>query len=265
MVRSATRAAVVSARSVLDGLGQIDLETAGAVLWAARTIDSSSQLRSLLADSSIEAGPKSRIVEELFADRLSPSGLKLVAAAVSAKWSSQEDLIGGLEQLGLRSVASSTGDNADLASELFAIARTVASDANLELALGSKLGIADAKVALVERFLRGKASDQAVLIISHLVRSPRGRRIGAMLRFASSVVADQYGYITATVYTARELGTEQLDRLERALSQKYTHAVKINQVVDARVLGGLRIQIADDVIDGSIASRINDLRLQLAG
>ena len=35
--------------------------------------------------------------------------------------------------------------------------------------------------------------------------------------------------------------------------------------IDPAVVGGLRVQIGDDVIDASIASRLNDLRLRLAG
>jgi F-type H+-transporting ATPase subunit delta len=40
--------------------------------------------------------------------------------------------------------------------------------------------------------------------------------------------------------------------------------LRINEVIDASIIGGIRVQIGDDVIDGSIATRLNDLRLQLA-
>jgi F-type H+-transporting ATPase subunit delta len=97
------------------------------------------------------------------------------------------------------------------------------------------------------------------------VTQPRGRRIGELIRFASTVVADQSGSAVATVTTAVPLGAAQLQRLETTLASQYGRRVQLNQVIDASVIGGIRIQIGDDVIDGSVATRINDLRLQLAG
>jgi F-type H+-transporting ATPase subunit delta len=40
--------------------------------------------------------------------------------------------------------------------------------------------------------------------------------------------------------------------------------VKITTVIDPELIGGVRIQIADDVIDGSVRARLDDLRQQLA-
>jgi F-type H+-transporting ATPase subunit delta len=79
------------------------------------------------------------------------------------------------------------------------------------------------------------------------------------------VVASQSGQTVATVHAAQPLPDAQVERLQNALSATYGTRIRINQVVDPAVLGGLRVQVGDDVIDGSIASRITDLRLQLAG
>ena len=65
--------------------------------------------------------------------------------------------------------------------------------------------------------------------------------------------------------SARALPAAQLEQLQTVLSAKYGTRLKINEIVDATVIGGVRVQVGDDVIDGSIARRINDLRLQLVG
>ena len=71
--------------------------------------------------------------------------------------------------------------------------------------------------------------------------------------------------MVATVTSAQPIGREQLDRLRAGLSKSYGRALEINSVIDPSVIGGVRVQIGDDVIDGSVASRLNELRLQLAG
>jgi F-type H+-transporting ATPase subunit delta len=66
------------------------------------------------------------------------------------------------------------------------------------------------------------------------------------------------------VTVAAPLNAEQQVRLARALEQSAGRPVKITTVIDPELVGGVRIQLADDVIDGSIRARLDDLRQQLA-
>ncbi len=80
-----------------------------------------------------------------------------------------------------------------------------------------------------------------------------------------NLVSDQRGRVVATVYSATVLNEAQRNRLSEALSARYGGRVSLNVVIDPTVVGGLRVQIADDVIDGSISARLADLRQKLAG
>ncbi|MET4639466.1 F0F1 ATP synthase subunit delta [Mycetocola sp. 2940] len=262
---SATREALASSKKALSDTGRIDLATATDLFAAGRVIGESGQLRSLLADPSGEASVKASIVDRVFRSQLSAQALDLLREIVSARWSNPDDLLGGIEELGLRAAAVAAGPDARLDAQLFAFSQSVSSDAGLELALGSKLGGQDSKSALVQKLLSGNGSAETVEIVKHLVLQPRGRRIGELLRHAASVIADQQGYIVATVTSAFPLGAAQVERLEKGLAAQYGRKLRINQVVDPSVIGGLRVQVGDDVIDGSISSRLSELRLQLAG
>lgn len=262
---SATREALASSKKALSDLGTTDLTTASELFAAGRVVGESGQLRSLLADPSAEGSAKAAVIDRVFGSRLGAQAVGLLRDLAGARWSSAEDLLGGIEELGLRAAALSAGPDARLEAQLFSFGQVVSSDAELELALGSKLGAQDAKAALVDSLLSGKGSPESVEIVKHLVLQPRGRRIGELLRHAASVVADQNGFIVATVTSATPLGPVQLDRLEKGLAAQYGRAVRLNQVVDPTVIGGLRVQVGDDVIDGSISSRLGELRLQLAG
>ena len=65
--------------------------------------------------------------------------------------------------------------------------------------------------------------------------------------------------------TAKPLDAAHAERLERGLSQQFGRDLRINQVIDPAVIGGLRVQIGDEVIDGTVATKLSLLRLQLAG
>jgi len=79
------------------------------------------------------------------------------------------------------------------------------------------------------------------------------------------LVADQRGSTVATVVSAAPLSDAQVERLRAALSARYGTEISVNTRIDPHVVGGLRVQIADDVIDASISTRLADLRQRLAG
>ena len=87
----------------------------------------------------------------------------------------------------------------------------------------------------------------------------------SLLEWAIRLVSDQRGRAVATVVSAVPLNDAQATRLAAALSARYGTSVSLNTVIDPTVVGGLRVQIADDVIDASISTRLADLRQRLAG
>ena len=261
---SATREALASSIGVLGALpGTPELATGEQILDAGRVIGGSAQLRAALADDSTASEVKVAIVRSLFAT-FTPDARAVLESIVSGRWSSDSDLLAGIEEVGIRALAESAPDDVSVENELFAFERAVNSNSELELAVGSKLGSSESKATLIDSLLAGKASAQTIAILSQLVRQPRGRRIGELLRFATSVVADQAGLLVATVSSATPIAPEQLDRLGAQLAVRYGRQLRINSRIDADLIGGVRVQIGGDVIDGSVATKLNDLRLQLA-
>lgn len=261
---SATTQALAATRTALGAHGQAELSVASELLATVRLIGATPQLRTALTDNEADAAQKRALVEGVFGGKISAAAASLLVSAASSRWSSPADFLAGVEELGIRVAADAAGD-AGVDAELFAFDRTVAADSALELALGSKLGETTAKAELVDRLLEGKAQPATVVIVRHLVQQPRGRRIGEMLRGAAAVVADQRGFEVATVTTAVPLSAEQLERLQRGLAAQAGRPIRFDTIVDPAVVGGVRVQIGDDVIDGSVASRLNELRQKLAG
>lgn len=264
-MRSATREALSKARAELAAMGGVDLATGENLFEAGRAIGRSFQLLGALSDPVADPAAKIALVDAVFGQAVTPNALRLLETVVGGRWSGSDDLLSGIEDLGLRAVAGSAPAGTGIERELFTFRAIVSSDDGLELALSDKLGRNEAKAGLVESLLEGKASDRTVAIVRHLVLLPRGRRIGEMLEYAASVVADQADTIIATVTSADPIDASRLERLKKGLARRYGRGITLNQVVDPSVVGGLRIQIGDDVIDGSVSTRLHDLRLQLAG
>lgn len=261
---SATRTALASATGALAAQRGVTLASGEQLLAAGRAIEGSAQLRAILVDPSIETSEKSTVIASIFG-KLDAAASALLTELVAHRWSNAGDLLGAIEEIAIRAIARSAPAKVDLVAELFAVRRAVASDAELELAVGSTLAAGTQKAELVDRLLGGSASAETTAVVRHLVQSPRGRRIGEMLRGAASIVADSSGQIVATVTAAAALTAAQQKKLVASLTAQYGREPRLNVVLDPRVLGGLRVQVGDEVVDGTVASRLADLRLQLAG
>ncbi len=261
---SATTQAIVAARAALADATAVDLGVSAELFEAARVIDATTQLRGALADGAAAPAARRKVVADVFGAALSAPAVALLSAAVGQRWSSESQLIDGVEELAVRAT-SIAAPEADLEGELFAVSRLVTANPELELALASQLGDAEAKADLVRSLLSDRVGQAAVLIVAALVRHPRERRVRQLLTRAMSLVADQRGRTIATVTVAAPLAAAQADRLSAALSARYGATVTLNTVIDPAVIGGVRVQVADDLIDASVATRLADLRQRLAG
>lgn len=258
---SATTQALTASAAALAS-AQVDLGTARELFAAARAAGDSSALSGALADPMAEPAARTALVGTVFGS-LSPASQAVLQAIAEQRWSSSRDLVAGIEEMAVRAVAKA--DPADVEGELFRVTRVIAENPDLELALGSRLGDETKKGELVERILSSAVGEGTLLIATAIVQQPRGRRIRAALQRAITVVAAERGRSVATVRIAVSLSDAQRQRLAESLSRTYGTPVTINEVIDPDVVGGIRVQIADDVIDGSISTRLADLRSRLAG
>jgi F-type H+-transporting ATPase subunit delta len=260
---SATREAIAAANATLAKQSTVDLAAGEQLLAAALVVSGSHELRAALADDTAKDSDRKGIVDAVFGE-YTKAAKAILGSLGTSRWSSEDDLIAGIEELGIRALAASAPAELSIDDELFEFGVAVTSNSELELALGSKLGGVDGKVALVESLIGSKASQQTVAILKALLAHPRGRRIGELIRYAATIVADEAGNGIATVTVASAIDDEQRTRLEAALRTQYDRDIRLNVIVDPDILGGVRVQIGSEVIDGTISNRIADLRLRLA-
>jgi F-type H+-transporting ATPase subunit delta len=134
----------------------------------------------------------------------------------------------------------------------------------VQRALSEPQASAAAKISLAERLVPG-ASEEAKVLIGQAVAQPRGIKATRLVaRFAELAAKRQQRWI-ATVTVARPLTDAQLSRLQSGLNSLYGRELKINVKLDPLLIGGIRVQVGDEVLDASVLTRLGELQRQLAG
>jgi F-type H+-transporting ATPase subunit delta len=118
---------------------------------------------------------------------------------------------------------------------------------------------------LLSNLLSGKVSSPALSLIAQVLTHPRGRSPQAVLDQCAGIAARRREQLIAVVRVPAELTSQQRQRLARTLSEAYGRGVHLNIVLDRTVIGGMSVQVGDELIDGTAASRLAEVRRKLAG
>ena len=229
-------------------------------------LDSSASLRRAMVDPSRVTSAKRGLVGSLFGPKIGEAATGLLNVLVAQHWADDRDLGDATESLAVEAVVASAelaGRLDALEDDLFRFGRVVAADAALRDALSAGGGDEGVKSALVGTLLEGKASPETIRLVRQAALSPRGRRFGRVLDDYLGVAAQRREQLTATVTTAVTLDDAQRERLVHALSRIYNAPVQINVVLNPVVVGGIRIQVGDEVVDGTILRRLQDAERDL--
>jgi F-type H+-transporting ATPase subunit delta len=175
------------------------------------------------------------------------------------------DLADALEHLSEVAIVRSAADDASrVADELFAVAQAVGENPGLRNALADPTRSVEERAELVAGLLEGKALPATVTLVKQSLAGTY-RSVAVALEEYQKVAASVLDERVAEVRVAHPLADADRDRLARALTEQYGHQVHLNVVVDPSLLGGLRVEIGDDIIDGTVVARLDHARRKLAG
>jgi F-type H+-transporting ATPase subunit delta len=265
MLRGASAEAKQELSSRLESLSG-DAATIGEELFlVASVLRSEAAVRRIVTDASIEGDAKAGLIGNVFGNALGSESLDLVKDAVTRRWTVTRDLADTIEYLGAVATVRSAGDEGGRVSdELFQVRQTVDSYADLRSALSDPARSTADKTGLLEQLFEGKVQQATLRLVAQAVSGSHGSVDRGLEEF-QHIAAEAKDEKIATVHTARDLADSERDRLAQALSQQYATTVHLQVVVDPEVIGGLRVEIGDDVIDGTVASKLDDAQRKLAG
>ncbi|MDQ1486129.1 MAG: F-type H+-transporting ATPase subunit delta [Actinomycetota bacterium] len=270
-MQGASREAMAQAWSGVERLlstPDVDAAQVGEELFAVvDLLDGQVALRRALSDPALEAGQKASLVESVLGSRVSAPTLQIVGDLVRARWSRMRDLPDAIETLAVLAMltaAERDGQADDVEDELFRFARIVESRPALRDALSSRALPNENKTALVDALLGGgKATETTLVLVTQLATHPRGRSPEDALADYGQIAARRRERFVARVTTAIPLTDDERERLATALAGLYGHDVHLHAEVDEDVIGGVVVQVGDEVLDGSVAGRLDRARQQL--
>jgi F-type H+-transporting ATPase subunit delta len=260
--------ALTSRRSGKSG-PSVDLMALGDELFAmTAALDSSATLRRALTDQGREPEARRSLIAGLFGGKVSATALELGQSLAASRWSTPGDLADAMEALAVSGIvigADQAGQLGALEDELFRFERTIQGNHDLRDALTDRRGDLTAKATLVQTLLQGKATPATVRLARQAVLAARGRRITATLEAYLAAAAARREQAVAHATVAAPLSAAHQDRLQAALSTLFGREVQLNIDVDPTIMGGVRVEVGDEVVDGSVLRRLDEARRRLAG
>lgn len=264
--RAARAAANKALAGALDGVDRAALSEE--LFSIAAAIEGNIGLRRAFADPSREGSAKRDLAERLFGGKVSEAANTVIGEVVAQRWSSEGDLRDAVEALAVRALLASAekaGRIDAVENELFRFERIVAADTGLRDTLSSRNTDAEGKAGVVRQLLEGKTAPETLRLAEQAVRVNRGRRLDRVLEVYLKLAADRREELTALVTVAVPLDERQQSRLKSALRSMYGKQVTLQTVLDPSVVGGIRVQIGDEVVDGTVVRRLDAVRRDLAG
>ncbi|MGH3237256.1 MAG: F0F1 ATP synthase subunit delta [Streptosporangiaceae bacterium] len=231
-------------------------------------LDTEHALRRALSDPGKPAAEKGAVASALLHGKVTQRAEALAVAAVGARWATSGDMVDAIEQLAIEAmVLAADADDGldDLEDGLFRFGRVVDAQPDLRAALADLSLPEDRKRGLLSALLEGKVTAVTLRLITQMVTHPRGRPLSLALEICASIAARRREQLIAVVRSAVGLSATQRRRLADALAATYGRRVHLNVVIDPSVAGGISVQIGDELIDGTAATRLAAVRRKLAG
>lgn len=225
-------------------------------------LESSPSLRRAVTDPGTPERNRQQLAHAVLDGKVSDTAVNVVAEGAAMRWAGGRTFAAALERQAVRATLMGA-ENADqlenTEDELFRFARLVDGNSGLRNALGDRSVSLAHRQELVGSLLAGKASDATITLAKRAVAA-RERTFAQTIEGYVTLAAAQKNRMVATVRVAEPLTDEQRERLRQTLRAQAGRDVAIQEVIDENVVGGVRVELGDEVIEGTVASRLHDVR-----
>ena len=258
----------VGASQQLDEVGDrrgTGTEFSNEIFAVVDVLNRESGLRRAVSDTGSETKARQGLIDAVFTSKVSPDCKELLDATTTCKWRSPAALTRALERQGVRAVlrGARQADRFEaVADELFHVSRLVRGQAALQVALGDpNRSVAD-RQELLMKLVGGQVSEETLVLARRAVvasDSTFEQVIDGYLHVAAEMADRRRAIVT----TAKALTDAQRAEMVKQLERITGSPIELSEVVDPTVLGGALINLGDEVIDSTVAHRLDQARREL--
>ena len=228
-----------------------------------KVLDDSIQLERALTDPSRPVADKVAVLKELLGDNAHPMTMEIMTDLVSRRWSRARDIANAVEDFGVDAMmyyADATDATLQASIELSELHSALLNLPVVRAKLYDYQATSEARVKLFREVFSGKTLNKVTMrLAEHATCNLRRRRYLETIQWLINKFSRHMGESMVTVTTATPLKKEQIKRLVEVYSAKVGRQVHINSVVDPTVLGGMRIQVGDEVMDNTVVAQLQNL------
>ena len=228
-----------------------------------KVLDDSIQLERALTDPSRPVADKVAVLKELLGDNAHPMTMEIMTDLVSRRWSRARDIANAVEDFGVDAMmyyADATDATLQVSIELSELHSALLNLPVVRAKLYDYQATSEARVKLFREVFSGKTLNKVTMrLAEHATCNLRRRRYLETTQGLINKSSRHMGESMVTVTTATPLKKEQIKRLVEVYSAKVGRQVHINSVVDPTVLGGMRIQVGDEVTDNTVVAQLQNL------
>ena len=228
-----------------------------------KVLDDSIQLERALTDPSRPVADKVAVLKELLGDNAHPMTMEIMTDLVSRRWSRARDIANAVEDFGVDAMmyyADATDATLQVSIELSELHSALLNLPVVRAKLYDYQATSEARVKLFREVFSGKTLNKVTMrLAEHATCNLRRRRYLETIQWLINKFSRHMGESMVTVTTATPLKKEQIKRLVEVYSAKVGRQVHINSVVDPTVLGGMRIQVGDEVTDNTVVAQQQNL------
>ena len=148
--------------------------------------------------------------------------------------------------------------------ELIALAKTYSDSQELRRFLGSPEIAEEEKWRILSRLWSESVGAEAMGLLNLLLRWDRMDHLPAVAQEAQSVTEIRQGILRGTVTTAHPISNAETETVARAVGKVLGKRVILERHVESGLIGGVRVVVGTTVLDGSVRTRLEEVRRQLA-
>ncbi|MBT1174015.1 F0F1 ATP synthase subunit delta [Bifidobacterium sp. LC6] len=226
-------------------------------------LDHNIALERALTDPSRPVADKVAVLNELFKGEAHPMTVEIMTDLVARRWSRARDIANAVEDFGVDAMmyyADATDATLQVSIELSRLHSALLTLPVVRAKLYDDQAPSEARVKLFREIFEGKGLNKITMrLAEHATCNLRRRRYLETIQWLINKFSRHMGESMVTVTTATPLKKEQIERLVKVYSAKAGRPVHINSVVDPSVLGGMRIQVGDEVTDNTVVAQLQHL------